>query len=125
MVSLVNSDANATRIGWHLWEIDLIFAPGLPPGWLREATAPPVLPGTLSGKGEDAHLLRSPRGEAIFSDSGCCDVRRSGNVGAHGRETPWGGTVQPVSQPLLYGVHAVTARESEREKESARERETH
>jgi len=21
------------RIGWHLWEIDLIFAPGLPPGW--------------------------------------------------------------------------------------------
>jgi len=25
--------ANATRIGWHLWEIDLIFAPGLPPGW--------------------------------------------------------------------------------------------
>ena len=24
---------NATRIGWHLWEIDLKFAPGLPPGW--------------------------------------------------------------------------------------------
>jgi len=20
-------------IGWHLWEIDLRFAPGLPPGW--------------------------------------------------------------------------------------------
>ena len=23
----------ATRIGWHLWEIDLRCAPGLPPGW--------------------------------------------------------------------------------------------
>jgi len=27
-VSLVNSHTNATRIGWHLWEIDLRFAPG-------------------------------------------------------------------------------------------------
>jgi len=33
MVSLVNSYTDATRIGWHLWEIDLRFAPGLPPGW--------------------------------------------------------------------------------------------
>ena len=33
MVSLVNSHKNATRIGWRLWEIDLRFAPGLPPGW--------------------------------------------------------------------------------------------
>jgi len=33
MVSLVNSHTKATRIGWHLWEIDLRFAPGLPPGW--------------------------------------------------------------------------------------------
>ena len=33
MVSSVNSHTNATRIGWHLWEIDLRFAPGLPPGW--------------------------------------------------------------------------------------------
>ena len=32
MVSLVNSHTNATRIGWNLWEIDLRFAPGLPPG---------------------------------------------------------------------------------------------
>ena len=30
----VNSHTNATRIGWHLWEIDIRFAPGLPPGWL-------------------------------------------------------------------------------------------
>ena len=33
MVSSVNSHTNVTRIGWHLWEIDLRFAPGLPPGW--------------------------------------------------------------------------------------------
>jgi len=33
MDSSVNSHTNATRIGWHLWEIDLRFAPGLPPGW--------------------------------------------------------------------------------------------
>ena len=26
MVSFVNSHANATRTGWHLWEIDLKFA---------------------------------------------------------------------------------------------------
>jgi len=28
MVSLVNPHTDATRIGWHLWEIDLRFAPG-------------------------------------------------------------------------------------------------
>ena len=33
MVSLVNSHTHATRIGWHLREIDLRFAPGLPLGW--------------------------------------------------------------------------------------------
>jgi len=32
---LVNSHTNATRIVWHLWDIDLRFAPGLPPGWYR------------------------------------------------------------------------------------------
>jgi len=34
MVYSVSSHTNATRIGCHLWEIDLIFAPGLHPGWL-------------------------------------------------------------------------------------------
>jgi len=34
MVSLANSHTHATRIGWHLWEIDLRFATGLPPGWI-------------------------------------------------------------------------------------------
>jgi len=33
MVSSVNYHTNAARIGWHLWEIDLRFAPGLLPGW--------------------------------------------------------------------------------------------
>ena len=33
MVSSVNFHTNATRIGWHLWEIDLRFALFLPPGW--------------------------------------------------------------------------------------------
>ena len=31
MVSLVNSHTNATRTGWHLWEIDL----DLPQGYLQ------------------------------------------------------------------------------------------
>ena len=34
MFFLVNSHANATSKRWHLWEIDLRFAPGSPPGWL-------------------------------------------------------------------------------------------
>ena len=35
MVSLVDSHTNATSQRWHLWEIDLRFAPGVPPGWGR------------------------------------------------------------------------------------------
>ena len=42
MVSLVNSHTNATSIGWHLWEIDLRFAPGLPPGWVFDDEEPHV-----------------------------------------------------------------------------------
>jgi len=44
MVSLVNSHTHATIIGWHLWEIDLRFAPGLPPGWGGLPDALPALP---------------------------------------------------------------------------------
>ena len=33
MFSRVNSHSNATSQRWHLWEIDLRFAHGLPPGW--------------------------------------------------------------------------------------------
>ena len=43
MVSLVNSHADATRIGWHLWKIDLRFAPG----WLTES--PPVRRHSVEG----------------------------------------------------------------------------
>jgi len=31
--SLVNSNPNATRIGWNIWEIDSKFALGILPGW--------------------------------------------------------------------------------------------
>jgi len=45
MVSFVNSHTNTTRIWWHMWDIDLIFAHGLPPGWplilFEEQMAPP------------------------------------------------------------------------------------
>ena len=34
MVPLVNSRTKATRIGWHLWEIDLRIALNSTPGWL-------------------------------------------------------------------------------------------
>ena len=43
MVSSINSHTNATSIGWHLWEIDLRFAPGLPPGWLPHSASRNVL----------------------------------------------------------------------------------
>ena len=45
MVSSVDSHTNATRIGWHLWEIDLRFATGLLPGrqLLPICTRPPLL----------------------------------------------------------------------------------
>ena len=36
MVSSVNYHLNATSRRQHLWEIDLGFSPGLPPGWGHE-----------------------------------------------------------------------------------------
>ena len=33
VVYLVSSRQIATRIGWHMWEIDLRFATGLLPEW--------------------------------------------------------------------------------------------
>ena len=44
MVSSINSHTNATSIGWHLWEIDLRFAPGLPPGGFRTLLPKTCLP---------------------------------------------------------------------------------
>ena len=37
MVSLFNSHKNATSKRQYLWEIDLGFAPGFPPGWYAAA----------------------------------------------------------------------------------------
>ena len=42
MVSFVNSHTNTTRTGRHLWEIDLIFACGLPPGQLHRRGVPGI-----------------------------------------------------------------------------------
>ena len=41
MVSLVSSHTNATRIGWHLWEIDLRFALNSTPGRMSRVMAKP------------------------------------------------------------------------------------
>ena len=43
MVSLVNSQSNASRIGYHLWEIDLRYALELSPGWLYNRVALQIL----------------------------------------------------------------------------------
>ena len=48
MIFLVNSHTNATRIGWHLWEIDLRFALNSTPGWVTVAL--------LEGREVDVHL---------------------------------------------------------------------
>ena len=53
MVASDNSHTNATRIGWPVWEDDLRFAPGLPPGWLQDAILNPH-PKTLN---QDANLI--------------------------------------------------------------------
>jgi hypothetical protein len=51
MVSLVNCHANATRIGWHLLEIDLRFASGLPAGWVRPGVVCERCRGNVEGSG--------------------------------------------------------------------------
>ena len=64
MVSLVNSHTNATRIGWHLLEIDFRFAPGLPPGTSRPhgSRGPSACGGRgrfwQGGEGRDAAALQ-------------------------------------------------------------------
>ena len=53
MVSLANCHTNAVRIGWHLGEIDLRVAPGLPPGWSQGAGAGTCRAFPPPGKGAD------------------------------------------------------------------------
>ena len=61
MVSLVNSHTHTTSIGWHLWEIDLRFAPGLAPG--RGATFPHASSSAL----EQSSLLSWKKRECTFA----------------------------------------------------------
>ena len=66
MVYLVNSHSNATRIGQHLWEIDLRFDPGLPPGWRHPAAVRAPIPrrrrGALPRRWRGKVLPRRRRG---------------------------------------------------------------
>ena len=34
-----HSHTNTTTNRWHLWEMDVRFAPGLPPGWMQDGYA--------------------------------------------------------------------------------------
>jgi len=103
MISLVNSHTNATRIGWHLWEIDFRFAPGLPPGWtcprarpFRERWPGPAgAPGGMRTRDGDTALVCtgphwSARGHSTRSNTlvldrvlcrvGCLDLWVSGTA---------------------------------------------
>ena len=70
MVSLVNSHTNASRIGWHLWEIDLRFAPGLPPGGRGKVPEDGVVSIHVVARdgGDAAHV--ADRGSAVVPASG-------------------------------------------------------
>jgi len=61
MVSLVNSHTNATRTGWHLWEIDLRFAYGLPPGWRLVRGMATASLRAESGRGSEGACQGCPR----------------------------------------------------------------
>ena len=86
MVSLVNSHTNATRIGWYLWEIDLRFAPVLPPGWFWDLKARPRPDGLLA--------RIKPRGSSVFLFQG-----RVGTV-----EPFWAAIVELSRQPRRVGT---------------------
>ena len=58
MVSFINSHTNATRIRWHLWKIDLRFAPGLSLGWSGGRIA-----GCGADREEPADAHRLPLGQ--------------------------------------------------------------
>ena len=67
MVSSVTSHTNATRIGWHVWEIDLKFPLYSTPGWRWRAACAqvplPVIEGLLSQLRQQVNIsgLRSTR----------------------------------------------------------------
>jgi len=65
MVSSVNSDTYATRIGCHQWEIDLRIAPGLPPGWYRRRDVVVLRPRDVSLNGRRGCVVLRPRGRGV------------------------------------------------------------
>ena len=94
MVSLVNLHANTTRIGWHLWEVGLRFAPGLPTGWLPPLTVV-GLATTLRGTSKSReyrlvqlrtkHSLENNSDHGTFSQGALVHVShtsREGNLGS-------------------------------------------
>ena len=81
MVSLVNSHTNATRVGWHLWDIDLRFAPGLPPGRLRAARAVAPLPSQERNTSQVATTFTwKPRPGSGFDCLICAEFARQRNA---------------------------------------------
>ena len=59
MVSLVNSHTHATRIGLHLWEIDLRFALNSTPGW-RASASHQQIPGNLTTASRERNPRETP-----------------------------------------------------------------
>ena len=82
-VSLINSHTIAIRIGWHLWEIDLRFAPGLPPGRDTDEAARGCAGQELHGAAEA--FLRRP---TLVSSCVCrlCGERSTANAPGLGYE---------------------------------------
>ena len=70
MVSLVNSRTNVTVIGWHLWEIDFRFAPGLPPGCGR-GDLPSRCQDEVVGEAETAPKLMHLCRDSLAQGAGC------------------------------------------------------
>ena len=119
MVSSVKSHTIATRIGWHLREIDLRFAPGLPPGWNRASLAQNIFLSFArvhlwmgGGRGGTVCGLRGGVGCAPPIDS--CDscpspspyesAMRGAVVEPHlhgGRSVQWGGTFMSTNTAAM------------------------
>ena len=113
IVSLVNSHTNATRIGWHLWEIDLRSPPGLLQGLFfvfGQVVECTVLPAQKAGGSSEGFIrFDSPEGvtKALSSDSARdfpFSMRRmpQARVGAgHGHTVVVGGLTEHTGDEML------------------------